>query len=498
MNRLRILVSMTLMLGMCISMYANPDVTGKKKDKNGDVGTTITLVTSGTGNTKEEATKNALRSALEQTYGAFVSANSQVVNDELVKDEIISISTGNIVSYQELSFIDSTPKQISVSAVVSISRLQTYAQNKGMSAELAGNTFAMNMKMEELNLQNEKKALANLVEQIKLSSSQLFDYKIYVGDPQRNGQTQNVTIPLTYNVVVNANTVEFYKMIHGTLSSLAISKEKTDLLNNNGLRLPHIGSNGINYVLRSGDHNNDAIGVGILRAIERAAFNSEIYDNIGNQYRFVVRESYDREYDGICCYKSKLGVLYVLPTNNKLISKYNRYSNDCIDNWLGANNPKVGDVIWNVQFEIHYTMDEISKISKIEVRPVSSYSPKGSSSPNSTIPGGWKAVAEKGFKLMEDNKTQESYSCFIQACEMAPDNAIIHGYAGILANTLAMNSDNIQNRKTLLSEAVKYLDKAKELNPTQSIIKWGNFRYEAYKNLYGPDDERTKAAKNDY
>ena len=91
MNRLRILVSMTLMLGMCISMYANPDVTGKKKDKNGDVGTTITLVTSGTGNTKEEATKNALRSALEQTYGAFVSANSQVVNDELVKDEIISI-----------------------------------------------------------------------------------------------------------------------------------------------------------------------------------------------------------------------------------------------------------------------------------------------------------------------------------------------------------------------------------------------------------------------
>ena len=148
MKKIRFLVSMTLMLGMCISMYANPDVNGKKKEKNGDVGTTITLVTSGTGDTKEEATKNALRSALEQTYGAFVSANSQVVNDELVKDEIVSISTGNIVSYEELSFIDSNPKQVTVSAVVSISRLQSYAQNKGMSAELAGNTFAMNMRID--------------------------------------------------------------------------------------------------------------------------------------------------------------------------------------------------------------------------------------------------------------------------------------------------------------------------------------------------------------
>ena len=497
MKKIRFLVSMTLMLGMCISMYANPDVNGKKKEKNGDVGTTITLVTSGTGDTKEEATKNALRSALEQTYGAFVSANSQVVNDELVKDEIVSISTGNIVSYEELSFIDSNPKQVTVSAVVSISRLQSYAQNKGMSAELAGNTFAMNMKMEELNIQNEKKALANLVEQIQLNSSQLFDYKIDVGNPQRNGQTQNVTIPLTYNVVVNANTVEFYKMIHGTLSSLAISKEKTDLLKNNGLRLPHLGSNGINYSLRSGDHNNDDIGVGIQRALERAAFNSEIFDNIGNIYSFVIRESYDRDYDGICCYKSKLGLLYVLPTNNKLISKYNRYSNDCIDNWLGANIPKVGDLIWSVQFEIHYTMDDISKISKIEVRPVSSYSQEGSTSPKGNTQEGWVAIAEKGFKLMKEDKIQEAYSCFRQACEMAPNNAIIHGYAGSLANTLAMNSDNIQNRKSLLLEAIKYLDKAKELDPTQNMVKWVYPRYVAYKNLYGPDDERTKAAKNE-
>ena len=86
------ILPMALMFGICCSIFASPEVAGKKKKKeaNVDVGTTITLVTSGTGDTKEEAVKNALRSALEQTYGAFVSSNSQVVNDELVKDEIVS------------------------------------------------------------------------------------------------------------------------------------------------------------------------------------------------------------------------------------------------------------------------------------------------------------------------------------------------------------------------------------------------------------------------
>ena len=56
----------------------------------------VTLVTNGSGKTKQEAVNYALRSALEQTFGTFVSTNTSIVNDKLTKDEIVSISTGNI------------------------------------------------------------------------------------------------------------------------------------------------------------------------------------------------------------------------------------------------------------------------------------------------------------------------------------------------------------------------------------------------------------------
>lgn len=43
----------------------------------------VTLTVSGDGATKEEATNNALRSAIAQAYGVFVSANTQILNDEV-------------------------------------------------------------------------------------------------------------------------------------------------------------------------------------------------------------------------------------------------------------------------------------------------------------------------------------------------------------------------------------------------------------------------------
>ena len=65
----------------------------------------VTLVVSGEGATKDEATKVALQSAIEQAFGTFVSANTQILNDELVKDEIVTVSSGNVKNYEYLSEI---------------------------------------------------------------------------------------------------------------------------------------------------------------------------------------------------------------------------------------------------------------------------------------------------------------------------------------------------------------------------------------------------------
>lgn len=171
----------------------------------------VTLVVSATASTEEEAIKTALKSAIEQTYGTFVSANTTLLNDKLVKDEIVTISSGNIKEYNKIESYKNTNGQISVvlKATVCISKLVTYAKSKGASTEFAGasfamntkklelnkqadkgastkfagTSFAMNMKMLELNKQAEKKALINLLLFIKESLPSAFDRNIQIIGP---------------------------------------------------------------------------------------------------------------------------------------------------------------------------------------------------------------------------------------------------------------------------------------------------------------------------
>lgn len=145
----------------------------------------VTLTVSADGASKAEATKNALRSAIEQAYGTFVSANTTILNDELVKDEIVTITNGNIKSYEEISStaMPDGSQFVTLKATVSISNLISYAQSKGAETEFAGATFGMNMKMLELNKKNELIVLNNLVGQIRHFLPYAFDIKVSVSDP---------------------------------------------------------------------------------------------------------------------------------------------------------------------------------------------------------------------------------------------------------------------------------------------------------------------------
>ena len=62
---------------------------------------TVTLTVSGSGKTQQEALTSALRNAIEQAFGTFISSNTQILNDNLIKGEIISVSSGNIQEYKE-------------------------------------------------------------------------------------------------------------------------------------------------------------------------------------------------------------------------------------------------------------------------------------------------------------------------------------------------------------------------------------------------------------
>lgn len=157
----------------------------------------VTLTVSSDGPSKEDAVKNALRSAIEQAYGAFVSANTTILNDELVKDEIVTVSNGSIKEYKEISAIqtDNGKYFVTLSATVSLPNLITYAKSHGSECEFAGNTFGMEMKLFELQAKNEQKVLNTLLKQIEILIPQEMSWDLKLSEP-----------------IVDQNNPDYYKI----------------------------------------------------------------------------------------------------------------------------------------------------------------------------------------------------------------------------------------------------------------------------------------------
>ncbi len=175
------ILKLLLVLSMSLSstpIFAQSEGSSSKEE--------ITLTVSSDGPTKDEALKNALRTAIEQAYGAFVSANTTILNDEVVKDEIVTISNGAIKEYKEISSYekpDGKGYNVTTTATVSLPHLITYAKNHGSECEFAGKTFGMQMKLWNIQKENEKKVLDNLLKQIEELLPSMITCELTVNEP---------------------------------------------------------------------------------------------------------------------------------------------------------------------------------------------------------------------------------------------------------------------------------------------------------------------------
>ena len=373
----------------------------------------VTLITSGTGNTKEEAIRNALRSAIEQAFGTFVSSNTEVLNDELIKDEITTVSTGNVKSYKELTVNQSNGiYDVSVQAIVSIDQLTKFAQSKGMQAELAGASFTMNMKMRELNRKNEVNAIDHMIEKAKaIAKNGLFDYKLEIGEPTLINNSQ-YAIELRVLFCENANTIAFYKTINQTLQALSLSQKEQQEYRNAGLKFiwynTQLGRYGgdVKYALRN-EYPECSKGTRLLPIIVDNALSYIIQDNLGNHFYWLrmrlddTKTIYDGFYDyvrqekGLCTWfyiDKELNKTYfweLCPKSEKLYNEKNRnfigYSfrdwgtngdvfnatttfNPTIDqkgNERKVNNPQ--RIYYYQEFFVLYSEEELSKLNSITI-----------------------------------------------------------------------------------------------------------------------------------
>jgi hypothetical protein len=190
---------------------------------------TITLVASGQGKTLDVAKENALRSAIEQAFGTFISSNTEILNDNLIKDEIVSVSNGNIQKFENISEIQIPNGDFitTVKATVSVNKLTTFIESKGGNIEFKGSLFSFNIKQQILNEQNELKVVDDLLSVLKKLIDNSFDYVLNSGTPEAiDGGNINWNIPFTLMVKSNDNYSLMYSHLINTLQGISLNESE--------------------------------------------------------------------------------------------------------------------------------------------------------------------------------------------------------------------------------------------------------------------------------
>lgn len=190
---------------------------------------TVTLTVSGQGGTLEDAKQNALRSAIEQAFGAFISSKTEILNDELVKDEIVMISNGNIQDFEIISEIqipDGGGYATSLKTTVSVTKLTSFVESKGVEVEFQGGLFGANIRQQKLNEEAEYKAILNMVNVLYEILGKSLDYSVEVSEPVAYGED----FQLVYSVTVNPNDNYdlFLDYFTKTISSIAMSESEIE------------------------------------------------------------------------------------------------------------------------------------------------------------------------------------------------------------------------------------------------------------------------------
>ena len=195
-----------------------------------DADKTVTITVSGSGKTQEEAKQSALRSAIEQAFGAFISSKTEILNDQVVADQIASVANGNIQSFSILneSQLPDGSWGVTLKALVSVSKLTSFVEAKGIAIEIKGGMFALNIKQQLLNEQGEIKAVSEMVGLLHEPMQISFDYVIKSSDPKSlDAESKNWEIPLVVTATTNKNIDFCANYCIKTLAALSLSSEET-------------------------------------------------------------------------------------------------------------------------------------------------------------------------------------------------------------------------------------------------------------------------------
>ena len=188
----------------------------------------ISVKSTGQGGTIKEAKENALRNALEETYGIFMSSKTTIKNDDF-SDDMQAIVTGSIDSYKLISTTTLPDKTFTVlvEANVSPSKIRSYTRSTGSKIIMDVNSFTRNLKLFETNKSSEEKSIAILCENLNKFIRQSIDFNIVSSEPKytENDKTKFI-MKYKVNWSLNQNFKNFEDNLFQTLSDIGMTNDE--------------------------------------------------------------------------------------------------------------------------------------------------------------------------------------------------------------------------------------------------------------------------------
>ncbi len=241
----------------------------------------IKITTSASGITKEIAVQDALRSALEQSYGSFISTKTNIKNDELINDEIVSITNGDIHKYEIISeYILDGRYNVTVESEISLNQINTFKKQIGESAtKFDGALFGVKIKLQEINEKSEKTSLENLFVSLYNIYSESIDITLdNYAEPKIISNTSNYAIDFEIGLAYNSNIITFNNHLTKSLKSIAMNQTENELYSSLGKSTYRVILDGENYYFRNIDSMHRIVDF-LSSVISHNYFHYELSDN---------------------------------------------------------------------------------------------------------------------------------------------------------------------------------------------------------------------------
>jgi hypothetical protein len=314
----------------------------------------VTITSSGSGKTLEDAKQAALRSATEQAFGAFISSKTEMFNDQVVADQMSSVSSGNIKSYEVLneSQLPDMRWGVTLKTIVSVDKLTSFVQARGINIEVQGGLFAINIKQQLLNEQGEINTITDMIGLLHESFQSSFDYTIKSSDPKSlDAESKNWEIPLEIISKCNKNIDFCANYLSKTLSAISLKEDEVQTYTSLKKQVYTVTVN----------HNGNSQKIYLRKQSSIDAINS-----LTQNWEFYVRNFVVNSGENQFIGKGQVSNLHKFSERVNSDYEYELYG---IFNDLIIRFPTQGNTVGTFSYDDKKTLSQIEKISGYLIKP---------------------------------------------------------------------------------------------------------------------------------